>query len=297
MQSRPRRNVFVQKNDSTLTKVNNYLVGKFLMLIRLSFLIAAAFAAVTAAPALAAPIVVPGNLAATEGNSASSASFGQINVSRYQQVYGASQFGAGPVTLTGLSFRTNGVSTGNLFEGVGNAFSTSREMSFALSTTAAVPDALSANFAANIGTDAQFVINRGIIAYSSAARSSNGTTRDFDVTFTFDHAFNYNASKGNLLLEVKDFSGGSVGPNGNGTALDAVLAVGDSVSSLYQTNNADAPSGVLNNRGYVTQFQVTNSGEGPGIINPVPEPAALSLVLMGLGVVGMSRRRRIKNVA
>lgn len=61
------------------------------MPIRSSLLVAAALAAVTAAPALAAPIVVPGNLAATEGNSASSASFGQINVSRYQQVYGASR--------------------------------------------------------------------------------------------------------------------------------------------------------------------------------------------------------------
>ena len=267
------------------------------MSIRSTLLVATALAAVTAAPALAAAIIVPGNLASVEGNSASSASFGQINVSRYQQVYGASQFGAGPVTLTGLSFRTNGVATGNLFEGAGNPFSTAREMSFALSTTAAVPDALSANFAANIGADAQFVINRGTIAYSSAAGSSNGTTRDFDVTFTFDHVFNYNASKGNLLLEVKDFSGGSFGPNGNGTAFDAVLAVGDSVSSLYQTNNADAPSGILNNRGYVTQFQVINGMEPPAIINPLPEPAALGLMLMGLGVVGISRLRHRKVMA
>ncbi len=68
------------------------------------------------ASAVAQTIVSPSGLSTVEGNSVSSNLFGQINVSRFQQVFTAADFGTAPILLSGLVFRTNGVATGAFFK-------------------------------------------------------------------------------------------------------------------------------------------------------------------------------------
>lgn len=240
-----------------------------------------ATATVAATPATAA-VVVPAAQTSTEGNSAASSLFGQINVSRYQQVFSAAEFGVAPVLLSGVTFRTNGLSTGALFEGAGSAFTRTITGSFNLSTTGSAVDGLSNAFAANRGADALDVIGRRSITYSSTAMA-DGAARAFDVVFNFDTPFLYNPLLGNLLLDVANFSGGSV-TSSNGTPLDAQNTLGDSVSSLYVTNSTTA-NGVLSTKGYIAQFDAT-------AVSPIPEPASWAMMLLGFGAVGYSVRRR-----
>ena len=236
------------------------------------------------APSLAQNVVAPTGLATLEGNGGSSNLFGQINVSRFQQVFTAADFGSAPILLTGLAFRTNGVSTGALFEGEGRAFSrTISDFALSLSTTSRGPDGLSADFADNVGADALAVIPRGSITFSSAATSSNGFTRDFDVLFSFDNPFLFNPTLGNLLLDASNFSGGNA-TSSNGTPFDTQVIVGDGVSSLFRTNGTTG-SGTLSTRGFVTQFQVASA---------VPEPGTWAMMLIGFGAVGYSMRRKNK---
>lgn len=235
-----------------------------------------------ATPIAAQNIVAPAGLASVEGNSGSSNLFGQINVSRFQQVFTAADFGTAPILLSGLAFRTNGVATGALFEGAGRAFSrTISDFSLTLSTTSRAPDGLSATFADNIGNDALAVIPRGSITFSSAAGSSNGLTRDFDVLFSFDNSFLFNPALGNLLLDATNFSGGNTSTS-NGTPFDTQLVLGDGVSSLFRTNGTTG-AGTLNTRGFITQFQVASA---------VPEPGTWAMMLIGFGAVGYSMRKR-----
>ena len=241
--------------------------------------LAAAAASLAAVPAYA-DVVVPSAQATTEGNSASSDLFGMINIGRYQQVYSAAEFGASPVLLTSLAFRTNGVSTGNLFEGVGRPTTRIFEGSFNLSTTSKAVDGLSTNFAANRGADALDVIGRGDIVFSTAA-AMDGDVRAFDVVFNFDNPFLYDPSAGNLLLDINDFSGGSV--FSNGTPLDAQFTPGDSVSNLYVTNS-NTNDGRTSTKGYITKF-------GAGVA-AVPEPATWAMMLVGFGLIGGTLRRR-----
>ncbi len=250
---------------------------------KMPLMISAALLSISlSAPAFAHTVVVPANLATVEGNGGSSNLFGQINVSRFQQVFAASEFGSAPILLSGLAFRTNGVSTGALFEGEGRAFSrTISDFSLSLSTTSRSPDGLSATFADNVGTDALAVIQRGSITFSSAATSSNGTTRDFDVLFNFATPFLFDPTLGNLLLDATNFSGGNV-TSSNGTPFDTQIMAGDSISSLFRTNGTSGV-GTLNTRGFVTQFQVASA---------VPEPATWAMMLIGFGAVGYSMRQR-----
>lgn len=244
----------------------------------------AAFAAISAAPVSAATIITPLGFDAVEGNSGSRNVLGFINVSRLQQVFNASQFLTGPVTLTGVSFRANGASFGGIFGGPGTAFShTTQGLQIALSTTAASADNLSTSFAANTGSNVLNVLPRANVTYGTAAGSANGTTKDFDVFLNFVNPFTYDPSMGNLLLDLTNFGGS----NSSGTTLDGVDLLGDGTSSLFVSNGTGG-TGATSTFGYITQF-TTGSVAGA-----VPEPATWLMMILGFGGIGFSMRRRSK---
>ena len=244
----------------------------------------AALSAITASPVMAATYVVPTGFDAVEGNSGSRNVLGFINVARLQQVFNASQFLTGPVTLTGVSFRANGASFGGLFSGPGTAFThTTQGLQIALSTTAASADNLSTSFAANTGSNVINVLPRANVTYGTAANSANGTTKDFDVFLNFVNPFTYDPSKGNLLLDLTNFDGS----DSSGTTLDGVNTLGDGTSSLFVSNGTGG-TGATSTFGYVTQFTTGT------VAGAVPEPASWAMMIVGLGAIGFAMRRKSK---
>ncbi len=248
----------------------------------LSLITAAIAAATLGAPTDAATVVVPTGLDSIEGNSGSRNVLGFINVARMQQVFNADQFLIGPTIITSVSFRANGAAFGGIFGGPGTAFSrTTQGFQLQLSTTSASADNLSANFAANIGSNVIDVVPRSNVTYSSSALSSNGTTRDFDVTFNFVNSFLYDPTRGNLLLDITSFNGS----DRSGTTLDGQSVVGDGTSSLFLQNGTSG-TGATSTFGYVAQFGTAD------VAGAVPEPASWAMMIIGFGAVGATLRRK-----
>jgi hypothetical protein len=219
-------------------------------------------------------IVVPNGLATVEGNSNNGFPFNiglfAESSMRYQQVYSSSEFSSlgGPLLITAIAFRPDG--------GSGDPFSTTLlDIQINLSTTSGVPDSLSSTFANNVGADDTIVYARGSLALSSA--DTGVGPRDFDIVITFTTPFLYDPTQGNLLLDVRNFGGGTT------TQFDAHLAF-DSTSRAY-FGNVNGTTGTADNSGLVTQF-LTSSSE------PVPEPTTLSIFGLGMGLMVASWSRR-----
>ena len=101
----------------------------------------------------------------------------------------------------------------------------------------------------------------------------------------FTTPFYYDPSQGNLLLDIRNFGGGStswgVPPFFGPAYVDAVNELGDRVSSVF-ANDVNALSGTTSTLGLVTRIGIT----------PVPEPGPLTLLLAGLAVFGVVARQR-----
>jgi hypothetical protein len=104
----------------------------------------------------------------------------------YQQVYAGSAF-SGPITITQIAF----ASKGQLTSGPGTA---TYNFNIALSTTAAGPNGLSTNLAANRGADFVQVFSGPLAATITA-------NDQFDLIINIV-PFTYNPANGNLLLDV-----------------------------------------------------------------------------------------------
>jgi len=200
-----------------------------------------------AAPAVT--VVSPNNVANVEGNAGAVFPFNingtQATSQRYQQVY---DFGAlsQPQLITRISFRPDAT--------FGSAFSsTLPDIQINFSTTTKEPDQLSQTFADNVGVDDTVVYNRGSLALASAFTGAAGGPKAFDINIDLTTPFLYNPTAGNLLLDVRNFGGGTT------TAFDAQSTTGDSVSRSYSVS-AGVNSTTANGRdsvGLVTQFTLT----------------------------------------
>ena len=223
-------------------------------------------------------IVVPGAQANAEGNDFSRFGFATSANARYQQVFGASEFGNSPVLLTSIAIRPNVTNPAGLFFSVpGSAFTSTIEAQFDLSTTSASPNGLSATFADNLGASVSTVIPRGMITYSSANTGPTDGPKDFDTVFTFATPYLYDPSQGNLLLDFRKFSSENTA---QGTAFDAQTGV-DSIASVYSGTSVTSPTGATSTSGFVARF---------GSAQPVPEPASMAAI--GIGLAGLVARRR-----
>ena len=195
---------------------------------------------------------VPNNLENVEGNSVGWYPFdGLGSGSRYQQVFDASQFSSisngGTILL--IVFRKNGDSSRTSAQTISN-------LQVNLSTTEKRPDSLSLVFAENVGGDDTIVFGPG--RRELVGSGGPDEPEIFDVFIGFRSTFFYDPRAGNLLLDIRNYSG-SVS-DGELFRLDGHDATNDSISSIF--GGSDRASQV-SSFGFVTLFSTF----------PVPEVA------------------------
>lgn len=182
-------------------------------------------------------------------------------VARYQQVYRASLFGTGPVTISQVGFFA--------YQGFTIA---PRTFQMTLSTSNfSVGAGLNANYAANLGADQSLF----------STTTFSGTYANDDL-IAFNGTFSYDPMAGDLLVDiVANVAGG-------GPSLWASNNPGDygRATSWTSTVVADYVNPTYGNR---TQFVFDAQ-------NNVPEPATLAITLAGLGLLGFTQLRRKQHV-
>ena len=251
---------------------------------RLLVLPVAASLLIAGADAQAITIITPNGQASVEGGSDNVFPFslgqdaGEVpsGTQRYQQVYSASDFGAlspGGEFITRIAFRPDAVH--------GSAFAaTLSGIRIDLSTATVSPDALGTTFASNVGANDTIVYGGATgaaLSLSSAYTGPAGGPKAFDIIINLTTPFFYNPAAGNLLLDVRNFGGGSTTP------LNTESTVGDSVSRAYTM-----PSGV----GSATADGTDSGGLVTEFITAVPEPSTMALAGLGAAALAISRRRR-----
>ena len=164
----------------------------------------------------------------------------RIHSMRYQQVYAASAFAALVPTnfyVTRVFFHQD--------ENADGAFCQSSNLEIRLSTTSKGPDALSAQFAENIGLDEMVVFatnNWFVIPNIGGA-----------LHLTFPKPFVYRPANGNLLLEVRVATAGD--PSPDQLALDAHNGPGDAISRAYAPSADATQATTMDTVGLGTAFQ------------------------------------------
>ena len=145
---------------------------------------------------------------------------------REQAVYAATHFPSDiGLVITELRFRPDYF--------YGTPFDTTIEgIQVNLSTATAGPDALSTTFANNVGPDDTVVFSGALACSSQFAGPLNGP-KDFDIVIPLTTPFLYNPAAGNLLVEIRNFSGSLVASPLSGQALltDGASRLGGDLSS------------------------------------------------------------------
>jgi len=144
---------------------------------------------------------------------------------RIQTVYTANQFPGEPILIKELRYRPDYY--------YGNAFSTTiANIQINLSTTSAMPEVLNSDFSANVGSDDKVVLEPGSLTISSEFRGPSEGPKAFDIVIHLDKPFYYNRLAGNLLVDVRNYSGSSASLlSGAGIDGDGASRVSGSLSS------------------------------------------------------------------
>src|SRR5260221_669986 len=194
-------------------------------------------------------IIGPEGAGGVEGNS-SAIPLNTGGPERFQQVYRSSLFsGAGQDLAIGqIAFRVDAF--------IGSSFtSTVTNIELHLSTTSKQVDGLSSIFDQNVGADDKTVIGRGPIHFEGSG--GGGVVGPWSVVFNMtSNPFEYRPAAGNLLMDIKVFSGAGT------TYFYAVDVTGGSGSSGFGTGASLPASGQASSLGLATFFAV----------QPIPEP-------------------------
>lgn len=228
-------------------------------------------------------VVAPNANSSTPGNSDNRYPLLVTGGMRYQQVYAASQFStlSGPEYITQIALRPS--------QSVRQAFTTTlSDIQINFSTVSLAPDALSATFANNVGSNDTVAYARGPLTLSSS-----GTLGVFDTIITFTTPFLYDPAAGNLLLDVRNFGGANRTLVGS-TFFDAQSSAGDGISRVYGAEGSpNATTGTPDSLGLITQFTFA-----PAPMS-TPEPGSVAL-LVGMSLSGagfLARRKNARNAA
>lgn len=123
---------------------------------------------------------------------------------RVQLAYGSVHFPTGALLITELRFRPD--------YQYGQAFSTTlANIQINLSTTARMPDALSATFDQNVGVDDTVVFN-GSLSVSSEFDGPGNGPKAFDIVIPLTTPFVYAPGGGTLLVDIRNYQSSSASP-------------------------------------------------------------------------------------
>ena len=227
-----------------------------------------AFAAIILLPlagvVCGADVIAPNTLATIQGDTGNLLPILSPQPIRYQQVYDRAQFAslaAGGEYITQMAFRVH--SPGVAFTASISSFQVN------LSTTSKAPEALSATFADNVGTDDTIVYPPASVNFSTSVSGPVDGPQAFDLVITFATPFHYDPSKGNLLVDIRNSSGTTHDP-ANDQEIDAVSTGGDSVSRVYNLGDAAAATAGQTGSG----FQMDTFGAVTRFISTPTAPIA-----------------------
>ena len=177
-----------------------------------------------------------------------------IGTVREQTVYGASQFPSYPIVITELRWRPDSIAVGPLTDNVPNI-----QINLSMTTTNA--DHMSSTFSKNVGTNDTVVFSGTMTALTSFTTLSNGT-KAFDIFLPLQTSFIFDPSKGNLLVDLRNFSGGSANLYNNSVSTST-----DVVSRVFNAGNPNAT--------FATSGD-TGGGAMQVIYTPAPLPPTIS---------------------
>jgi len=192
-------------------------------------------------------LVIPAGLQSREGVGGSGSLTEQL---RIQEVYGGSQFPAGNLYITELRFRPSAdFGTGAFTTAVNN-------VQINLSTTAKQPNNLSLTFAENTGTN-DTVVFSSALSLSSQFSGPAGGPKNFDISIPLQTPFSYNRTQGNLLIDIRNFSGAPLR-----YVVDNDNAV-DQASRIFATSATATQAGAADNGADVVQIVYSTTNSAP----------------------------------
>ena len=118
---------------------------------------------------------------------------------REQLIYGASEFPQYPIIINDIHWRPDLANGGPITTTISN-------IQINLSTSPKSADQLSMTFSENVGTNNSTVFSGAMSVASSFTTLPNGT-KAFDIDLSLQTSFLYDPSKGNLLLDIQNFTG------------------------------------------------------------------------------------------